>query len=186
MCLHFILYDMSIADDIVADIFRHDKELPEILTKAIKQKLGMSIGEFSERSGVPASTLYKILSGERDPNLRTFKKILSTIKEIEGDYANDKHKFIAVVGTRGVLDWIEKDTIRVGAEKTIDIKEYAVTGIEDAIIEAIKAERDGASALVCAPIVSSTVEKVVNIPVATIRPRSSVTRAIEFVAKKIS
>lgn len=176
---------MSIADDLVIELFRYDKELPERLTRAIKQKLGVSIGEFSERAGVPASTLYKILSGERDPNLRTFRRIINTIKEIEGDYANEKRKFIAVIGSRGVLDWIEKDAIQVGDE-TIDIKEYAVTGIEEAIIAAIQAERDGATALVCAPIVSSTIEKVVTIPVATIRPRSSVTTAIEFVAKKIS
>jgi predicted transcriptional regulator len=176
---------MTIADDIVVEIFKQNKTLPDVLSRAIKQRLGMSIGDFSERSGIPASTLYKILSGERDPNLRTFRLILTTIKELEGTDTRKKHKFIAVLGTRGVLDWIEKDTIQIGTE-TIDIKEYAVTGIEEAIIESIKAERDGASALVCAPIVSSTVEKVVTIPVATIRPKSSVTMAIEFVAKKIS
>ncbi len=176
---------MTIADEIVAEIFGQDKPLPDVLSRAIKQKLGMSIGDFSERSGIPASTLYKILSGERDPNLRTFRQILTTIKEIEGTDTRKKHKFIAVLGTRGVLDWIEQRTITVGRE-TMDIKEYAVTGIEEAIIGSMQAERDGASALVCAPIVSSTVEKVVTIPVATIRPKTSVTRAIEFIAKKIS
>ncbi len=176
---------MTIADDLVAEIFVQDKALPGILSKVIKQKLGMSIGQFSEKSGVPASTLYKILSGERDPNLRTFRRIITTIKEIEGAETNKKQNFIAVFGTRGVLDEIEQTTINAGTE-TIDIKEYAVTNIEEAIIGAIKAERDGASALVCAPIVSSTVEKVVTIPVATIRPRSSIVRAIELVVKKIS
>ncbi|MHC1600462.1 MAG: helix-turn-helix domain-containing protein [Candidatus Methanospirareceae archaeon] len=175
---------MNIADNIVTEIFRYDKELPEILSKAIKQKLGVSIGEFSERSGVPASTLYKILSGERDPNLRTFRRIIKTIREIECAETNKKRKFIAVIGARGVLDVLEKATIKSGKD-TFDIKEYAVTSIEEAILEAIKAERDGASALVCAPIVSSTVEKVVNIPVATIRPKSSVAKAVELVAKKI-
>jgi predicted transcriptional regulator len=176
---------MTIADDLVADIFAQDKALPGILSKAIKQKLGMSIGEFSEKSGVPASTLYKILSGERDPNLRTFRQIITTIKEIEGAETNKKQNFIAIVGTRGVLDEIEQPTINAGKE-AVDIKEYAVTSIEEAIIGAIKAERDGASALVCAPIASPTVEKIVNIPVVTIRPISSVTRAIELAVKKIS
>ncbi len=176
---------MSITDDIVTKIFRHDKELPVILAKTIKQTLGVSIGEFSKKSGIPASTLYKILSGERDPNLRTFRRILNTIREIEGECAKNKKKFIAVIGVRGVLDEIEKKTVNSGKE-TIDIQEYAVTTIEEAMITAIKAEKEGASALVCAPIVSSTVEKVVNIPVATIRPKSSVIRAIELVAKKIS
>lgn len=176
---------MSIADYMVAEIFGHDKELPVVLTKTIKQKLGVSIGEFSEKLGIPASTLYKILSGERDPNLRTFRRILNTIRVIEGECAKNKKKFIAVVCTRGVLDVIEKNEISAGNE-TIDIKEYAVTTIEEAIIAAIQAEKDGASALVCAPIVSPTVEKIVNIPVATIRPKSSVVRAIELVAKKTS
>jgi len=176
---------MTIADDIVTEIFRYDKELPEILSKAIKQKLGVSIGEFSEKSGVPASTLYKILSGERDPNLRTFRRIINTIREIECAETNKKRKFIAIVCSRGCLDVLEKPTIKSGKD-TFDIKEYAVTSMEEAIIAAIKAEQDGASALVCAPIVSSTVEKVVNIPVATIRPISSVARAVELVAKKVS
>ncbi len=175
---------MNAADDIVSEIFTRDKELPIILTKAIKQRLGMSIGEFSEKSGIPASTLYKILSGERDPNLRTFRRILTTVREIERGHTKQK-KFIAVIGARGVLDGIEKDEINVNNE-TIVIKEYAVTTIEEAIIAAIQAERDGAAALVCAPIVSPTVEKIVTIPVATIRPTSSVTRAIELAAKKIS
>ena len=176
---------MTVADDLIAALFVQGKELPEQLAKAIKQRLGLSIGEFSERSGIPASTLYKILSGERDPNLRTFHRILTTIRELERKGAEQKRKFIAIIGTRGVLDEIEQMTITAGTE-TIDIREYAVTGIEEAIVESIQAERDGAAALVCAPIVSSTVEKVVTIPVATIRPKSSVTRALELVAKKIS
>lgn len=175
---------MNAADDIVSEIFMQDQELPGILTKVIKQRLGMSIGEFSEKSGIPASTLYKILSGERDPNMRTLRRIITTIREIERGCAKED-KFIAVIGARGVLDGIDKDEITFRKE-TIDIKEYAVTTIEEAIIAAIQAERDGAAALVCAPIVSPTVEKIVTIPVATIRPTSSVTRAIEVAAKKIS
>jgi len=173
------------ADDIITELFMQDKAFPGVLSKAIKQRLGMSVGEFSERSGIPVSTLYKILSGERDPNLRTFRRILATIKEVAGETTNTKQRFIGVIGTRGVLDEIEQRSINAGTG-IIEIKEYAATGIEDAIVRAIQAERDGASALVCAPIVSSTVEKVVTIPVTTIRPKSSITRALEFVAKKIS
>lgn len=176
---------MSIVEDIVTEIFIHNKELPALLTKAIKQKLGVGIGEFSEKSGIPASTLYKILSGERDPNLRTFKRIINTISEIESGYVKKKKKFIAMICSRGCLEALEKTTVNTGKE-TFDIKEYSVASIEEAIIGAIKAERDGASALVCAPIVSSTIEKVVDTPVATIRPSSSVARAVELAAKKTS
>ena len=175
---------MTIADDIVTEIFRYDKELPEILSKAIKQKLGVSIGEFSEKSGVPASTLYKILSGERDPNLRTFRRIINTIREIESAGAEEK-KFIAVICARGILDNIEEKEIR--AEKEVfELREYAVTTMEEAIIAAIHAEKRGASALVCAPIVSPTVEKIVDIPVATIKPDPGLMEAIKLAAKKIS
>ena len=176
---------MNILDEIVTEIFRHDKELAPLLTSILKQKLGISISEFSERSGIPASTLYKIISGERDPNLRTFRRILFTIKELESGHAKKEKNFIAIVCSRGCLEGLEKTITKVG-EDIFDLKEYAVTSIEEAIIAAIKAERDGASALVCAPIVSSTVEKVVSIPVATIRPISSVARAVELVAKKVT
>jgi len=176
---------MTVAEEIVSEIFRYNKELSAILAKTIKQKLGISTGEFSKKSGIPASTLYKILSGERDPNLRTFRRIVNTIKEIESVGTKKERKFIAMICSRGCLDVLEKTTVNTGKD-TFDIKEYSVTSIEEAIIGAIKAERDGASALVCAPIVSSTVEKVVNIPVATIRPSSSVARAVELAAKKAS
>ncbi len=176
---------MSTADDIATEIFRHNKELPALLTKTIKQRLGVSIGEFSEKSGIPASTLYKILSGERDPNLRTFRRIINTISEIESGYAKKEKKFIAIICSRGCLEVLEKTTVNTGKD-TFDVKEYSVTSIEEVIIGAIKAERDGASALVCAPIVSPTVEKIVNIPVATIKPSLSVARAVELAAKKAS
>jgi len=52
-------------------------------------------------------------------------------------------------------------------------------------IQSIRAERDGASALVCAPIVSSIVEKVVTIPVVTIMPQKSTLIALKTAAKKI-
>ena len=41
-----------------------------------------------------------------------------------------------------------------------------------------------AVAIVCAPIVSSVIEQLVHIPVATIIPRDSVQRAIELAARK--
>ena len=65
------------------------------------------------------------------------------------------------------------------------IKEYSVTNIEEVFIQSIRAERDGASALVCAPIVSSIVEKVVTIQVVTIMPQKSTLIALKTAAKKI-
>ncbi len=175
---------MSIADTVVSEIFRHGRELSEVLNDAIRHGLGISVGEFSDKSGIPVSTLYKILAGERDPNLRTFRKIIATIREIELG-SGDRRRFIAVICSRGCLDVLDRRKISIG-EESFDIREYAVTTMEEAIIAAIHAENEGASALVCAPILSPTVEKIVNIPVATIRPKTSVIRAVELAAKKIS
>jgi predicted transcriptional regulator len=70
-------------------------------------------------------------------------------------------------------------------DRRIVVREYSAMTMEDAIVAAIKAERDGAQALVCAPIVSYTLEKIVRIPVATIMPTTSVTNAIENASKKV-
>jgi predicted transcriptional regulator len=64
------------------------------------------------------------------------------------------------------------------------VREYPVHTMEDAIVAAVRAEREGAIAIVCAPIVSSVIEQLVHVPVATIIPRGSVQRAIELAARK--
>ena len=50
------------------------------------------------------------------------------------------------------------------------VREYPVHTMEDAIV--------------CAPIVSSVIEQLVHVPVATIIPRESVQQAIELAARK--
>lgn len=70
-------------------------------------------------------------------------------------------------------------------DKLVTIREYPAMSMEDAIVAAIRAGRDGAAALVCAPTVSPTIEKVLYIPVATIMPKKSVARAIELATKKM-
>ncbi len=174
---------VSVSDEVVEEVLKEGKCLSEVLRRAIK-RLGIPVSDFSQRAGIPASTLYKILSGEREPNLRTFRKIVSTLRALESP-SHERRKFIAVIGSRGILDNIERKEIKCG-EETLEIREYAVTTIEEAMIAAIQAEREGASALVCAPILSPTVEKIVRLPVATIKPRGSVIRAIELAAKKIT
>ena len=66
----------------------------------------------------------------------------------------------------------------------VRVREYPATTVEDAIIASVRAERDGGIAIVCAPIVSSTIERIVDIPIATIMPRDSVTEAIRLAARK--
>jgi predicted transcriptional regulator len=74
--------------------------------------------------------------------------------------------------------------MKVG-ERNVRVKEYPASTMEDAIIAAVKAERDGALALVCAPIVAPTVEQIVRIPVSVVVPKDSMVRAIEMAASKV-
>jgi len=159
--------------------FVSDESLRETLREVLSD-LGLSAREFSFASGIPQSTLYKIISGHREPNITTLRQIVKTIKQMEGSEGN----FIAIIAARPVLDKISEKKMKIG-DKMMTLREYSATNIEEAIIAAIRAERDGASALVCAPIVSPTVEKILTIPVATIIPKDSVVRAIEVAARKI-
>ena len=45
----------------------------------------------------------------------------------------------------------------------INISEYPVHTMEDAIVAAVRAEREGAVAIVCAPIVSSVIEQFISL-----------------------
>ncbi len=149
--------------------------------KVIKEDLELTAIEFSEYANIPPSTLYKLMSGNREPNMRTLRQIVKTIRTIEG---SEKGDFIAVIAARPVLDNIN-ETKRKISGTLCTIREYSATSMEEAIIAAVRAEREGAKALVCAPIVSSTVEKIIRIPVATIMPKNSLVEAIETVARKI-
>jgi predicted transcriptional regulator len=170
---------MPNADRVMRAAFQSDESLRETL-KEVLSELGLSAREFCRISEIPQSTLYKILSGHREPNITTLRQIVRTIKQLEGSDGN----FIAIIAARTVLDKISEKKMKVG-DKLLTLREYSATNIEEAIIAAVRAERDGASALVCAPIVSPTVEKLLTIPVATIIPKDSVLRAIEVAAKKI-
>jgi predicted transcriptional regulator len=172
---------MNSAEKVIKSAFESDESFQKTLSWVIKNNLKMTAAEFSEISRIPASTLYKILSGHRDPNMKTVREIVKTIKRIEG---NDHGEFIAVIAARPVLDTIIEKKMQIN-NRLITIREYSAFSMEEAIIAAIKAEKDGATGLVCAPIVSPTVEKVLSIPIATIMPRDSLIAAIKLVAKKM-
>jgi predicted transcriptional regulator len=170
---------MPNADRVMRAAFQSDEVLREVLRDVLSE-LGLSARKFSKSSGIPQSTLYKILSGHREPNITTLRQIVKTIRQLEGVDGS----FIAIIAARPVLDAISEKKTKIG-DKMLTLREYSATNIEEAIIAAIRAERDGAAALVCAPIVSPTVEKLLTIPVATIIPKESVIRAIEVAARKI-
>lgn len=173
----------ALADRVIRAVFESDKRFQSVLLRVIKDELGMTVLEFGECASIPHSTMYKILEGRREPNVKTLRQIIQTIRKLEG--TGNERNFIAVIAARPVLDRITERQILIDGESVV-VREYAASTMEDAIIAAVRAERDGASALVCAPIVSPTVEKILSIPVATINPTSSIVRAIELAARKRS
>ncbi len=169
------------SDELIRAALESDEAFIKAFSRILKEELRTSAAEFSESSGIPASTIYKLLSGHREPNIKTLRQIVSVLRKMEG---TEKTEFIAVIAARPVLDYITEKKLKVKG-KLLTIREYSATSMEEAIIAAIRAERDGARAVVCAPIVSTTIEKVLRIPVATIMPKDSLIEAIALAAKKM-
>ena len=169
------------SDELIQAAVESDEAFIREFSRVIKEELRITAAEFSEKAGIPASTIYKLLSGHREPNIKTLREIVRVIRKMEG---TDKADFIAVIAARPVLDMIIEKKLKIG-DKLVTVREYSATSMEEAIVAAIRAERDGAKALVCAPIVSPTVEKVLRIPVTNIMPRDSLLEAIELAAKKM-
>lgn len=172
-------------DDLIKAAVESDEAFIKEFARILKDELHMTAGDFSERSSIPASTIYKLLSGHREPNIKTLRQIVSVLRKLEGkEDKMEKSGFIAVIAARPVLDIITEKKLKV-RDRLLTIREYSANSMEEAIIAAIKAERDGAKAVVCAPIVSTTIEKILQIPVATIMPRDSLFEAIELAARKM-
>jgi len=128
-------------------------------------KLGRNIKEFSEESGIPKSTLYKIVSNEeKDFRRSTLRQIVETVKRLEG---YGREKVVGIITTRGALDMIGR-SFEFGG-KTVKVNDYPATTIEEEIIQGIRAEKEGVRGLICGPIAATTLEKVVDIPIVTLR-----------------
>ncbi|MDD1704299.1 MAG: helix-turn-helix domain-containing protein [Methanoregula sp.] len=150
-------------------------------TTALNEELAkkeMTVKELADLTGIPASTLYKVTLGERDPRLSTVKKIISVLEPDHG-------RFIAVIGAKFILDSLEFREFPVG-DKTYTIRGYSANSLEDCIISAARAEKDGAAGIVCAPILTSIIERIVDVPVSMLRPDQNCVRdAVTVVGRKI-
>ena len=178
-CIHYMVQSDPI-DRLMRAALTSDEEFVAALDDLLRRDLRISIRELSETSGIAQSSLYKILHGKRSPNLSTLRAIFRAMRKF---YRAGEGEFIGLIVARPVLETIEERTAEVDA-KRVKVREYPVHTMEDAIIAAVRAEREGAVAIVCAPIVSSVIEQLVHIPVATIIPKESVQRAIELAARK--
>ena len=84
--------------------FQSDESLRETL-KEVLGELGLSAREFSKVSAIPQSTLYKILSGHREPNITTLRQIVKTIQHAHNlgyKYLAARGEFV-ILGCRGYL-----------------------------------------------------------------------------------
>ena len=167
-------------DRLTRAAFASDEEFVGTLNNLLRHDLRISVRELSDKSGIAQSSLYKIMHGKRSPNLTTLRAIIRTLRQF---YRTTEGEFIGLIVARSVLDTIQEKTAEVDA-KRVRVREYPVHTMEDAIVAAVRSEREGAVAIVCAPILSSVIEQLVRIPVATIIPRESVQKAIELAARK--
>ncbi|MEM1579270.1 MAG: helix-turn-helix domain-containing protein [Archaeoglobaceae archaeon] len=151
------------------------------LEEVIKKVLRLDVKDFAKEAGIPESTIYKIISGKREPNLRTLRLILNTIHR---KLSPLNEGFIAIIASRSVLNQLERYEIKVENE-IFSIREYPANSFEEAIVSAVRAEKEGAKVIVCAPILSPTLEKIVKVPIVTIIPKKDLLSAIEIASRKI-
>ena len=170
---------MSVSD-LVNGMLTEEGGFQKALREVLDEELKITINEFSRLSGISQSTMYKILEDKREPNLRTVRSIVKAVKVLSDPASED---FIAIIASHQVMQTLPKSTDLDGRE--IFLKEYPVSTVEDAIVAAVKAERDGALAVVCAPIVTPTVERILSIPVSAVIPQTSLMRAVERVKSSI-
>lgn len=178
--LSHLMVRMDPIDRLMRASLISDAEFVDALNDLLKHDLRINVRELSETSGIAQSSLYKILHGRRSPNLSTLRAIVQALRHF---YRSSEGEFIGLIAARPVLDVAEERTAMVDGRR-MNVREYPVHTMEDAIVAAVRAEREGAIAIVCAPIVSSIIEQLVYIPVATIIPKDSVQRAIELAARK--
>jgi predicted transcriptional regulator len=138
----------------------------------------MTIKELADQAGIPAATLYKLTSGEGDVRLSTVKKIVQVLEP-------KIPAFIAVIAAKFLLDEIEGQALSVRG-RSYHIQGYTANSIEECIIAAVTAEKDGAAGIICAPILASMIEKIVDVPVAIMKPKAAtVMDAMDVIARRI-
>jgi len=154
-----------------------ETEFAEALQEELARQ-DMSIRDLAERAGIPAATLYKLTSGRADPRLSTVRRIVNVLEPRE-------KSFIAVIAARFLLDDIDNRDLTIG-ERKYRIRGYPADTLEECIAAAARAEREGALGIVCAPILASIVEKIVDCPVSIIKPQQkTMIEAIETIAKRV-
>jgi len=173
-------YDLYEA--LISAAMESNEKFAEMLRSVMKRK-GLTVRDLSAGSGVPVSTINKMLLEERDIRLSTFRDVIKFLAEpsmgVEGDIT------VGIIAARPSLNALSKHQLPVRGKRVI-IKEYPASNLEEAIICAIRAERERVQGLVCASIVATTVEKFVRVPIVTIRvEESNIIESLNLLVDKI-
>jgi len=126
---------------------------------------GVKLRDFSNISGVPLSTLKKIVSGKGGIRIYTLRAIINGFKSIHNRESYEKD-FIALLATRQVVERILSS--RELTELNIKVKGYSVNTLDDVYRVAIKVVKDGAKAIVAAPIVIQMLQDFIDIPLVSV------------------
>ena len=90
-----------------------------------------------------------------------------------------------MIAARFLLDELDNRDIMVDGRK-YRIRGYSADSLDECIIAAVRAEKEGALGIICAPILAPIVERIVDCPVAIIKPhQKTLMEAIETVAKRV-
>ena len=122
--------------DLINGMLREDGGFQKAFRSILDDELNMSLNEFCQLSGISQSTMYKILEDKREPNLRTVRQVIKSLKVLMEP--EDSH-FIGVIAFTTVLENLPKSIDMDGL--TVSVREYPVSTVEDAIIAAVRAER---------------------------------------------
>ncbi|MCS7139782.1 MAG: transcriptional regulator [Candidatus Nezhaarchaeota archaeon] len=161
---------------------RSDKELADELRKVLEE-LRLSIERFSKVAGIPSSTLKKVLRAQGGITLSTLRRILSAISLVEG---SPKTPFVAVIAALTTLSRVKMLSVKY-QDTVIAVKGYGVSTIDEAIRAALRAQREGASVIVCAPIVAQFIKDLVSMPIVTVEVcDEDLERAIRIAAEKVT
>lgn len=138
----------------------------------------MTIRELSALTGIPLPTLYKCSSGERDPRLSTVRRIVEALEPRQA-------RSVAVIAARFLLDEVAGLSVEVRGRQ-YPVRGYAANSLEECIVAAVRAEKEGAAAIICAPVLASIVERIVDVPVVMLKPKAAtVTEALEAARRRI-
>ncbi len=153
---------------------------PAALRVILKEDLKVSVAEFAQVSGIPQPTIYKLLSGEHEPNLRTVRLCVRAIIALEGSQARG---FIAVVAPPSTLGRLDREA--VGREFAVPVKEFPSATVEDAIVAGVWAEREGALAIVSGPLEANYLRSVTTLDVLTPEPDEALEAVVRRAAENV-